>query len=507
MAFPKPPEKLILPYEEYQRRRIIFPEGDASDREVYEELRQNATTEIHLKAKSGDVKYNFDRFYKRGIGNIIPGLEELNVTGVHNVGGMGFLYLASLRPDGCAHLKHPGIEKQKITDDFNELPWKDFSEKYRVTFSDTLYLVKLLLLNRKPERTPEGTREYEERFIREGNVMVEIDSPYIPKAIYANKNMIALKFIPFTIPIRLLKPNDRTLEQRLIIGENMIRIFADLNKKREAEGLPPLHHRDITGTNIIVSKPPIPDLNAYGVDWGSVSDPKKPLFSQTKKSTLVTGGSLVGTPAYVPPEVLRLGDLKVYTTDVYSLGVVLYELMTGTLPFNGNFNEIMHKITTWNDGKGPTPPRTLDSRIPLSLSNEIMKAISLNPRDRHVDVIEFYEAVRRVRESISFPISARGAVSTEPIKGLPTLVISEEKRIEEENKRRTKRGKELVKRGLKENLIKEGEVAGEEQQTMVIGGADEAKTEPNQTYRDQFTGKRAIEERLRKEEGNKDNYS
>lgn len=504
MAEEKPDKarKIIMPYEKMKSERLIFPEGNATAEEIYSELEENATTRVQLEVKSGDVYDNFNR-YQRAIGQKAPG-TGLIITGMKEVGGMALLYSASLSPDECAYRKHPGIDRQKIRNDFAVMPWNEFSDRYMINFSDTLYLVKMLLTGKKPRKVQGKilNTEFEQRFIREGNVMMDIDSPYIPKVIYADKNFIGMKYIPYTIPIQALKKDDRTLEERVVIGENMFKIFADINERRAKEGKPTLHHRDVTGTNILVMKPGIPDLSVYVVDLGLVSNPNFPMPSEEKKEMLVTGENVIGTPSYIPPEVASTGELKLYTNDVYSLGIVFYGLMLGELPFKGfNPNKILGNIITWNDGKGPMLPHVLDPRIPLPLSNFIMKAISRNPRDRFMDVIDAYNTLRSIREDISFTHSDRaGVVSSEEPRGIPTLVISEVKRVEEEKRRKAQRSRDYIKRTVKEDMVKDGKVEGDmPEKTIVIGNSDEDDDKPKEYY-NPFTGKRTLQRRLRFED-------
>jgi serine/threonine protein kinase len=475
---PAQERKLIIPYEIFEQKKLIFPEGSASKEELYRELKDNACTLETLKKKSGDMRYSFS-IYSRLIGHTLPG-TDLIVTGINNVGGIGILYSASLRPVACAALKHTHTKKEDIQKDFETMPLEEFSERYMVNFSDTLYLAKCLLLSKKPQYS--GTLEYEQRFEREGQVMSEINNPFIPKVIFADKNVIALKYIPYTIPIESLKYNERTLEERLVLGENAVGIFAGINKIRTEEGKPVLDHRDITGSNILVMRPDIPDLAAYAVDFGLVSDPDKPLPEANEESKNITGGLLVGTPSYIPPEVAASGVLKEYKSDVYSFGVLLYMLMTGTLPFRGdNRNEILSNIITWNGLRGPVPPHLLDDRIPMPLSSLIMKAISRKPEDRYHSVIEFYEAIKTVRNSSVFPRSEQiGVRSDEAMSGLPTLVISEHERIKHEFQQAKSRRMRSIRRQAKEELIREGAVQGRDSlisKTLEIGA-----TRPDDFY-------------------------
>ena len=93
---------------------------------------------------------------------------------------------------------------------------------------------------------------------------------------------------------------------------------------------------------------------------------------------LTQQGSIVGTPAFMAPE-QATGDAIDARSDLFSLGCVLYRMCTGTLPFDGS-NAVATLMAIV--GKEPTPPREIDSGIPIPLSDLILRLLAKKPTDR-----------------------------------------------------------------------------------------------------------------------------
>ncbi len=140
-------------------------------------------------------------------------------------------------------------------------------------------------------------------------------------------------------------------------------------------------HRDVKPSNVMLDG----DGRPYLMDFGLAKQ-------ETGDSTVSVTGAILGTPAYMSPEQAAGENESVgVRSDVYSLGVVLYQLLTGELPFRGNNNMLIHQIL--NDD--PRSPRTLNDRIPRDLEMICLKAMSKEPRQRYAAAEEFAEDLRR----------------------------------------------------------------------------------------------------------------
>jgi hypothetical protein len=108
--------------------------------------------------------------------------------------------------------------------------------------------------------------------------------------------------------------------------------------------------------------------------------------------TMTTHGQILGTPAYMSPEQAS-GEAHSVDgrSDVYGLGVVLYELLTGELPFRGNQRMLLHQVL--NDE--PRQPRSLNDRIPRDLETICLRAVQKTPARRYSSAAELAADLRR----------------------------------------------------------------------------------------------------------------
>ncbi|MDA3873999.1 MAG: serine/threonine-protein kinase [Kiritimatiellae bacterium] len=135
-------------------------------------------------------------------------------------------------------------------------------------------------------------------------------------------------------------------------------------------------HRDVKPSNVLLDEFNEPMLTDFGVaeltDWPS----------------LTLSGALTGTPMYMAPEQAR-SELAIPASDVYSLGVVLYEALLGQLPYELDEAASTSSILDAVKHQNPKPPRLLDKTISKDLSFVMLKALRKSPSERYGSAREF----------------------------------------------------------------------------------------------------------------------
>jgi serine/threonine protein kinase/Tfp pilus assembly protein PilF len=192
--------------------------------------------------------------------------------------------------------------------------------------------------------------------------------------------------------------NERIKDKPLPIEEAIditIQIVQGLTKAHEKE----IVHRDIKPANIMLTKEGVVKVLDFGL---------AKLATQTK---LTKDGTALGTIAYMSPEQAR-GDEVDHRTDIWSLGVIMYEMVTGQLPFRGEYEQAV-VFSILNEEPEPEPSmHTECERI-------INKALAKNPEERYSQVEEILKDLKSLRKTIKSELSQKQSKK----KSVPSIAV------------------------------------------------------------------------------------
>ncbi|MCY2993227.1 MAG: bifunctional serine/threonine-protein kinase/formylglycine-generating enzyme family protein [Planctomycetota bacterium] len=140
-------------------------------------------------------------------------------------------------------------------------------------------------------------------------------------------------------------------------------------------------HRDLKPSNILLDKSGQPHITDFGL-----------AKRESGEITMTLDGEILGTPAYMSPEQAKgEGHHVDRRSDEYSLGVILFQLLTGELPFRGNFRMLLKQVIE----DEPPHPCKLNHKIPQDLETICLKCLDKRPAHRYATALELAEDLRR----------------------------------------------------------------------------------------------------------------
>jgi eukaryotic-like serine/threonine-protein kinase len=235
-----------------------------------------------------------------------------------------------------------------------------------------------------------------QRFQREAEAVAKLQHPNIVQIFGLGEAdgcpYFALEFVPGT-----------TLAEK-VGKEPQVPTFAATMVETLARAMHVAHlakiiHRDLKPANVLLTTDGLPKIADFGLAKELEAD-----------SGQTNTGAIVGTPSYMSPEQAS-GDANIGpAVDIYALGAILYDLLTGRPPFSGtskwNTIEMVRKME-------PIPPGTVTANVPKDLDTICLKCLQKEPSKRYATALELAEDVRRFLDGR--PILARPVSSVEKV--------------------------------------------------------------------------------------------
>ena len=246
--------------------------------------------------------------------------------------------------------------------------------------------------------TVRGRGGWKERFEREARILSELSSPYVVRMFdyfsEGKANYIVLEFVDGMSLDKLIKKQGSLPPQLALL------IFLDACLGLKTAHAKDIVHRDIKPGNILISRRAAVKLADFGIAGEGKEDEPPPREASSSDATVVAGsseaitqvGSSLGTPAYMSPEQLEDSSSVDRRSDIYSMGVMLYEMVTGKKPYPGD----MTPTTILKIRKGKyTKPSKIVENLPRELKSIIKKSMKPRREKRYKTLDPVIKKVRR----------------------------------------------------------------------------------------------------------------
>ncbi len=266
--------------------------------------------------------------------------------------------------------------------------------KVRNVISDRVEAMKVLLANLAVQK------ELADRFLREIKLLASLDHPNIAKLNTAltldNQLVMMMEYVDgVTLASRVLRGPTPPADAAKYTDQ----VLSALSYAHKLNVI----HRDVKPANMMLTSQGVVKLMDFGI------------ARPNDEAGMTSTGATLGSMNYMSPEQVRCEPVD-QRSDLYSMGVSLYEMVTGKLPFRGHSN---YSVMSAHLQETPQPPIAVRPDLPKGLSDIILMAMAKNPPDRFQTAEAFAAALRSV-----FPAGAAVTVSPTPAVRAPQVQVT-----------------------------------------------------------------------------------
>lgn len=253
---------------------------------------------------------------------------------------------------------------------------------------DRIVAIKLILAG------AQATADRRQRFLQEARAMARLSGPHFVQLFEAGEAdgvpYLVMEFVPGTN----LADHCAGRPQPALGAARLVGLLARAIHSAHAQHI---IHRDLKPGNVLLS----PDGTPKITDFGLAKDLAFPMIA-------TASGTMVGTMAYMAPEQVRGGQSVGPATDIYALGAVLYELLTGMPPYEGDspaeiMNRVLHEV--------PISPRRIRPSVPRDLETICLRCLEKSPERRYATALHLADDLERFQQGR--PVLARPISSPE----------------------------------------------------------------------------------------------
>jgi serine/threonine-protein kinase len=247
----------------------------------------------------------------------------------------------------------------------------------------SVYLAQDRLLNRKVAlKVPHIQSDDQVVLLREPQIMAKLRHPNIVELITVEKKddtfFMVLEYVDGESLDKLIR-RERTLPPARAL-EIAMDVCAAIGFAHAHQVI----HRDLRPANILLTQKGVAKVTDFGTS--RILEMQRDGFARTR----------IGSPPYMAPEHFR--GRAVFQSDLWSLGITMYEMLTGTVPF---YDVDPIKIAQSFQTTPIVPPHLKNQEVPKALSEAVMKALAINLGDRYLSAQEFLKALRALKDGLT----------------------------------------------------------------------------------------------------------